>query len=155
MIPLSTKDNVKLTKQLKEGFKRHVHWNEYKTKAESRNLNNDNPIRFYRNASFQGVKRFFVLAFENTDNGNKKVEGNSHRQYFLPIINIINYNVLINDRSFYDQPINDQIKKYNQISKKITKAKRNADPDADPAVTGVNISKNAAFKITILNSILQ
>ena len=35
IVPLSTKDNVKLTKQLNEGFKRLVYWNEYKTKLES------------------------------------------------------------------------------------------------------------------------
>ena len=32
IVPLSTKDNVKLTKKLNEGFKRPVYWNEYKTK---------------------------------------------------------------------------------------------------------------------------
>ena len=30
IVTLSTKDNVKLTKQLNEGFKRPVYWNEYK-----------------------------------------------------------------------------------------------------------------------------
>ena len=30
---------------------------------------------------------------------------------------ITNYNVLIDGRNFYDQPINDQIKKYNEIRK--------------------------------------
>ena len=32
MVTLSTKDNVNLTKQLNEGFKRLVYWNEYKKK---------------------------------------------------------------------------------------------------------------------------
>ena len=35
---LSTKDNVNLTKQLNEGFKRSVYWNEYKSKIVTRNL---------------------------------------------------------------------------------------------------------------------
>ena len=30
IVTLSTKDNVNLTNQLKEGFKRSVYWNEYK-----------------------------------------------------------------------------------------------------------------------------
>ena len=33
------------------------------------------------------------------------------------MINITNYNVLIDGRNFYDQPINDQIKKYDEIRK--------------------------------------
>ena len=58
----------------------------------------------------------FVLAFDDTGNGNKKVERDSHRKYFLPRIDITNYNILIDGRNFYDQSINDQIKKYDQIN---------------------------------------
>ena len=63
------------------------------------------------------MNRLFVLAFDNTENGNKKVERDVHRKYFLPKVDITNYNVLINGRNFYDQPINDQIKKYDEIRK--------------------------------------
>ena len=66
IVTLSTKDNANLTKQLNEGFKRLVFWNEYKTKMESKNLDDNNLRRFYLDASFQGVKRFFVLDFNNT-----------------------------------------------------------------------------------------
>ena len=108
IVPLLSKDNVKLVKLLEEGFKRPVYWNEYQTKIESRNLGNNNLTRFPLDASFQGVRRLFVLAFDNTDNGAKKVERNSHTKYFLPRVNISNYNVLIDGRNFYDQPINDE-----------------------------------------------
>ena len=36
---------------------------------------------------------------------------------FLPVVKITNYNVLIDGRTSYDQPINDQIKKHNDIRK--------------------------------------
>ena len=49
-------------------------------------------------------------AFDNTNNGDNKVERDSHRKYFLLRVDITNYNVLIHGRNFYDQPINDQIK---------------------------------------------
>ena len=35
-VTLSAKDNVNLTKQLNEGFKRSVYWNEYKSKIETK-----------------------------------------------------------------------------------------------------------------------
>ena len=38
IVTLSTKDNVKLTKQLNEVFKSSVYWNEYKSKIESKKL---------------------------------------------------------------------------------------------------------------------
>ena len=78
IVTLSTEDNVKLTKQLNEGFKGHVYWNQYKTKIGSTHLDNNNPLRI--NDSFQGVKRLFVLAFGNTNNGNKKFERDSHKK---------------------------------------------------------------------------
>ena len=110
-------DNVNLAKQLDEGFKRSVYWNEYKSKIETKTTDNNNVIRFTLDASFQDVNRLFVLAFDNTENGNKKVEKESQRKYFLPRVDITNYNVLIDGRNFYDQSINDQIKKYNEIRK--------------------------------------
>ena len=120
---LSTKDNVNLTEQLNEGFKRSVYWNECKSKIETKEADANNLKRFLLDASFQGVDRLIVVAFDNTNDGNNKVERDSHKKYFLQRVNITSYNVLIDDRNFYDQPINDQIKKYNEI-RKITTGKR-------------------------------
>ena len=117
IVTLSSKDNIKLVKLLEEGFKRPVYWNEYLTKIETRNLDNNNLTRFPLEARFQGVRRLFALAFDNTDIEDKKVERNSSRKYFLPRVNITDYNVLIDGKKFYDQPINDQIKKYGEITK--------------------------------------
>ena len=117
IVTLSSKDNVKLVKLLEEGFKRPVYWNEYQTKIETRNLDNNNLTRFPLDASFQGVRRLFVLVFDNTKNCAKKVERNNHTKYFLPRVNITNCNVLIDGRNFYDQPINDMIKQCNKIRK--------------------------------------
>ena len=44
IVNLSTKENEYVTKQLNDGFKRVVYCNEYKTKAETKNLDNDNLI---------------------------------------------------------------------------------------------------------------
>ena len=117
IVILSSKDNVKLAKLLEDGFNRTVYWNEYQTKKETRNLDNNNFTRFPLDASFQGFRRLFVLSFDNTNNGAKNVERKSHRKYFLPRVNIINYKVLIDGRNFYDQPINSLVKQYDEIRK--------------------------------------
>ena len=91
IVTLSTKANVSLTKQLIEGFKRSVYWNEYKSKIETKTEdNNNNVTRFLLDALFQGVNRLFVLAFDNTNNGDNKFERDSHRKYFLPRVDITN-----------------------------------------------------------------
>ena len=46
-----------------------------------------------------------------------RVIRNSYRKYFVPRVDIISYNVLIDGRNFYDQPINDSIRKYDEIRK--------------------------------------
>ena len=91
------------------------------TKIESKNLDDNNFTRFHLDASFHGVKTLFVLAFNNTNNNNKKVERDKHKKHFLLRVNITNYNLLIDGRNFYDQPINDQIKKYDEIRKMTTR----------------------------------
>ena len=83
IVTLSSKDNVKLIKLLEEGFKRPVYWNQYKTKIESKNLDNDNLTRFPVDASFQEVRRLFVLGFENTNNGDKKLKETVTLKIFL------------------------------------------------------------------------
>ena len=88
VVTLPTKENVKLTNQLNKGFKRSVYWNEYKSKIQTQELGNNNLKRFPLDASFQGVNRLFVLAFDNIDGGANTVERNSHRKYFLPRVNI-------------------------------------------------------------------
>ena len=106
-----------MTKQLNEGCKRLVYWNEYESKIETKEADANSLTRFPLDASLQGVNRLFVLAFDNTNNGANKVERDSHRKYFLPRVNITNYNVLIDGRNFYDQPVSNHVKKYNELIK--------------------------------------
>ena len=63
IVTLSTKNNVNLTKQLNEGFKRSVYWNEYKSNIETKTADNNNVTKFPLDASFQGVNRLFSFCF--------------------------------------------------------------------------------------------
>ena len=76
VVTLSTQDNAKLLPQLKSGFKRTISWNEYLAKPEllARNQNLNHLIE----PTFQGINRFFVLAFENDD---QKI---SNKRYYIP-----------------------------------------------------------------------
>ena len=52
IVTFSTKDNVYLAKQLNEGFKRPIYWNEYKSKIETKEANDQTLTRFSLYASF-------------------------------------------------------------------------------------------------------
>ena len=114
VVTLSIEDNSKLTKLLSEGFKRLVYWNKYKV-IRNKIYNANDYIRELLDASYQGVKRWFVLAYDNT--GDNPITANSHRRYFLPRIKIENYNIEIDGKNFYDHPINDSIKQYDEVRK--------------------------------------
>ena len=133
IVTLSTKDNNNVAKQLSDGFKRSIYWNQYVSKPFPETPHKKTGItRFALDAAFQGVNRLFVIAFEDTrvndpaidaDNpapqnlAANRVIRNSYRKYFVPRVNITSYNVLIDGIIFYDQPINDSIRKYDEIRK--------------------------------------
>ena len=49
--------------------------------------------------SFRGVNRLFVLAFENDE------QRTSSKGYYLPNVEIKDYNVMIDRKNFFDQPV--------------------------------------------------
>ena len=73
-------------------------------------------MRELLDSSYQGVKRLFVFAYDNTA-GNNQVSVDSYQKYLLPRVKIENYNIEIDERNFYDQPINDSIKQYDDSRK--------------------------------------
>ena len=109
VVTLSTQENATLLQQLKSGFKRVINWNKYLSKLE---LLTQNPnLNYLVEPSFQGVNRPFVLAFENDDGRT------SHSDYYLPNVEIKDYNIMINGENFSDQPIKNNKVTYENIRK--------------------------------------
>ena len=108
VVTLSIEDNAKLSKLSSEGFKRPVYWNKYKI-IPNKTCNKNDYIRELLEASYQGVKRLFVLTYRDRG-GADRVTVDFHRRYFLPWVKIKNYNIGIDGINFYDQPTNDLIK---------------------------------------------
>ena len=106
---LSIQDNAKLLQQLKSGFKRTINWNKYELKltVQAQNQYLDSVI----NPSFQGVNRLFVLSFQN--NGSRP----SYTIYNLPLVEVNCYNVVIDGRNFFEQPVKNNFITYDNIWK--------------------------------------
>ena len=109
VVTLSTQENTKFLQQLKSGFKRVINSNKYLSKPE---LLAQNPnFNHFVEPSFQGVNSLFVLAFENDD------DRTSDGQYYLPTVEIKDYNIMINGENFFDQPIKNNKVTYDNIRK--------------------------------------
>ena len=118
VVTLNTKNTKKNSTLLEEGFKRSVAWNEYKSKiqrVETGDANeNLNRLRIFLDSSFQGVNKLIVAAYNV---GNTGVQKNDHKKYYQPTVEVKQYNILIDDRNFYDQNLNDSITRYNEFLK--------------------------------------
>ena len=113
VVTLKAEDNVKLSKLLSEGFKRPIYWNKCKVISNEK-YNEIEYIGSRLDASIQGVNRLFVFPYIKSANSTTE---NSYDKCFLPRLKIDNYNIEIDGRNFYDQPINDSIKQYDEIRK--------------------------------------
>ena len=61
--------------------------------------------------SFQGVNTLFVLAFEND------AQRTSNKNFCIPNVEIKDYNVMIDGKNFFDQPIKNNKVTYENIRK--------------------------------------
>ena len=134
VVTLSTQDNAKLLPQLKSGFKRKISWNKYLAKPEllAQNAN----LNYLIEPSFQGINRLFVLAFENDD------QRISNKRYYIPNVEIKDYNLMIDGKNFFDQPVQNDKVTYENIRKVTT-------GQGDDYTTG------CLFEIYLFQKILQ
>ena len=114
VVTLSKEDNKDFIDQQNKGFQRSIYWNEYKTKEQNEDA--DNNVFKYINLdpSFQVVNRLFVMACSRADNEPNR---NSRQKYYLPRIDLKKYNVIIDGRNFYDNSIKSDIEKYRELKK--------------------------------------
>ena len=116
VVTLSKEDNKDFIEQQNKGFQRSIYWNEYKTKEVNENA--DANVFKYINLdpSFQGVNRLFVAAYNRVDGQPNR---DNQRKFYLPRIDLNKYNVIIDGRNFYDNPIESDIEKYRELKKVI------------------------------------
>ena len=118
VVTLSKEDNKDFIEQQNKSFLQFIYWNEYETKEkdEDANANNANTVRYISlDPSFQGVNRLFIMAYSSLNNNQPTRD--DQRKYYLPRIDLNKYNVIIDGRNFYDNPIESDIEKYREIKK--------------------------------------
>ena len=107
VVTLSKEDNKDFIEQQNKGFQRSIYWNENAPANNTYKTFNVDP-------SFQGVNRLFVMAFSAlADNATR----DNHQRYYLPRIDIKDYNAIIDGRNFYANNINSDVEKYTELKK--------------------------------------
>ena len=94
--------------QLKSGFKRTIKCNKHR--SETTNLTKINKLIYLIDPKFNKVNRLFVISFEN------KEEKTSFSKYYTPKVEIKAFNVLIDEKRFFDVEVKNKEESYEQIS---------------------------------------
>ena len=92
VVILSITDDDIFLKQLKPEFNRTIKWNKYR--SEMTNQTKTNQLKHLIDSTFTKVNRLFVLSFEN------KEDKTSFSNYYVPKVEIKDFNVLINGKNF-------------------------------------------------------
>ena len=107
VVTLSSVNDKKLLEQLRTGFKRTIKWNKYRSEMTNQTKNNN--LNYLIDPTFTKVNRLFVLSFENEN------DRTSFSKYYVPNVQIKDFNVLIDGKSFFDMPIKNGEETYEQI----------------------------------------
>ena len=72
VVTLSIDDKIKFLEKIKQGFKRTISWNKYRSEITTQSKNNN--LDYLIDPTFRNTNRFFVPSFKN---GNDDIPRNS------------------------------------------------------------------------------
>ena len=110
VVTLSKENDIKLLEQLKSGFKRTIKWNKNRSQMTIQAQNNN--LNYLIDPTFTNVNRLFVLCFPRNNNTGSRY---SFLNYYVPKVRISDFNVLIDGKSFFDQPVKNAEEAYEKI----------------------------------------
>ena len=114
VVTLSKENDIKLLEKLKSGFKKTIKWNKYRSQMTIQPQNNN--LNYLIDPTFTNVNRLFVLSFERIEENNvKKDYRDSFSHYYVPKVEIKDFSVLIDWKSFSDLPVKNEEEAYENI----------------------------------------
>ena len=112
VVTFSINDNVKFLENIKQGFKRTISWNKYRSEITTQTKNNN--LDYLIDPTFRNINRLFILSFKN---GNDDPTRNSFDEYDITLVEIKDFNALINNKPFFDQPVKNKQEAYKKLVK--------------------------------------
>ena len=107
VVTLSAEDDNKLLEHLKTGFKKTIKWNKYRSEMSNQTKNNN--LNHLIDPTFTNADRLFVLSSENEN------DRTSFSKYYVPKVEIKDFNVLIDGKLFFEIPVKNKEEAYEQI----------------------------------------
>ena len=111
-ITLSVNDNIRFLENIEQWFKRTVSGNKYRSEITTQ-AKKDN-LDYIIDPTFRNINRSFVNSFKNGDSDPTR---NPFGEYYKPLVEINDFNALIEKKSFSDQPVKNKQKAYENFKK--------------------------------------
>ena len=112
VVTLSKENDINLLEQLKSGHQRTIRRNKYRSQMTIQTQNNN--LNYLIDPTFTNVNRLFVLSFTRSDTRDYR---NSFSYYYVKDAKIKDFNVLIDGKSFFDLPVENEEEAYKIIIK--------------------------------------
>ena len=110
VLTLSKENDIKLLEKLKLGFKRTITWNKYRLQMTVQPQNNN--LNYLINPTFMNVNRLFVLSFPRNNDTDSRC---SHSNYYVPKVEIKDFDVLIDGKSFFGLAVKNKEEAFEKI----------------------------------------
>ena len=107
VLTLSIENDKRFLEQLGTGFKRTIKRNKYRSEMTNQTKNNN--LNYLIDPTSIKVNRLLVLLFENEE------DRTSFSKYYVPKVEIKDFNVLIDGKSFFDVPVKNKEEAYNKL----------------------------------------
>ena len=109
---MSINNNIKFLEKIKQGFKRTISWNKYRSERTAQPKNNN--LDYLIDPTCRNINRLFALSFKN---GNDDLTRNYFDEYYMPLVEIKDFNGLIDNKPIFDQPVKNKQEEYEKLIK--------------------------------------
>ena len=101
-------DNIKFLENMKQGFRRTISWNKYRSEIITQTKSN---LDYLIDPTFRNINRLIVLSIKNCNND---PTGNYFDKYYMSLVETKDYNASKN-KPFFDQPVKNKQEAYEKL----------------------------------------
>ena len=104
--------NIKFLENIKQGFKRTVSWNNFRSEITTQPKKNN--MDYLIDSTFVNINKLLALSLKNSNDDPTR---DSFDEYYMPSVEIKDFNALIDNKQFFDQAIKKKQEAYEILIK--------------------------------------
>ena len=111
-VTLLINNNIKFSKNIKQGFKGTISWNKYRSEVTTQTKNNN--LDYLIDSTFRSTNRLFGLSFKNVNPIRDSVD-----KYYMPLVEAKDCNALIDNKTFLTTQYKPKKKRMKNLSQEV------------------------------------